>query len=118
MGEQVIMIRAVAAVGVAPYDASCAYCRPSPSAPPDEPLLALARSGELKKAEVLGREVDRMLASDRLQDGMRAFFDDMLGFHAEALNDLVHTEPLLLQGVVHQDPVGHELKNIFVFSVF
>jgi len=48
--------------------------------PPDEALLQAAASGELHSREGLERAVDRMLASSRLEDGMRAFFDDMLAF--------------------------------------
>ncbi len=48
------------------------------NAAPDDLLLKAAASGELHTQKGLVRTVDRMLASDRLQDGMRAFFDDML----------------------------------------
>lgn len=47
---------------------------------PDEALLAAAESGELHTAEGLRLAVDRLLASSRLEDGIRAFFDDMLRF--------------------------------------
>ena len=50
------------------------------NAPPDEALLAAAESGDLYDDETLLRETNRMLASSRLESGMRAFFDDMLGF--------------------------------------
>ncbi|MBM89317.1 MAG: hypothetical protein CMQ41_13165 [Gammaproteobacteria bacterium] len=50
------------------------------NAPPDLPLLAAAESGDLHTKEGMAREVDRMLSSMRLENGMRAFFDDMLGF--------------------------------------
>jgi hypothetical protein len=48
--------------------------------PPDPELLDAAESGELHTAEGLNAEVERMLSSARLEAGMRAFFDDMLGF--------------------------------------
>ncbi|MDD9959091.1 MAG: DUF1592 domain-containing protein [Gammaproteobacteria bacterium] len=48
--------------------------------PPDAALLAAAESGELLSEAGLAAQVDRMIASSRLTDGMRAFFDDMLGF--------------------------------------
>ena len=35
------------------------------SAPPDEELLTLARSGELTQPEVLTRQVDRMISSEK-----------------------------------------------------
>jgi hypothetical protein len=47
---------------------------------PDEALLAAAERGELTQAEGLTREVDRMLASEYLADGVRAFFEDVFLF--------------------------------------
>lgn len=52
------------------------------NAPPDDALLKAAERGELHTAEGLARNVDRLLASPRLEAGMRAFFDDMLAFDA------------------------------------
>lgn len=53
------------------------------NAPPDEALLAAAERGELRTQEGLQRQVDRLLASPRFEEGVRAFFSDML-----SLNDL------------------------------
>ena len=50
------------------------------NAPPDANLLLAAENGELSNPEGLARAVDRLIASSRLEAGMRAFFDDMLGF--------------------------------------
>jgi len=50
------------------------------NAAPDDELLLAAESGELHIREGLQRSVDRMLVSSRLEDGMRAFFDDMMEF--------------------------------------
>ncbi|MEM9314102.1 MAG: DUF1592 domain-containing protein [Pseudomonadota bacterium] len=50
------------------------------NAAPDDELLAAAESGELSTAKGVERSVERMLASPRLVDGMRAFFDDMFAF--------------------------------------
>ncbi|TCO75878.1 DUF1592 domain-containing protein [Chromatocurvus halotolerans] len=47
---------------------------------PDDELLAAAESGELQASGGLERAVDRMLASPRLAEGMRAFLDDMFAF--------------------------------------
>ena len=47
---------------------------------PDTELLAAARSGALLSPEGLRRQVDRLLSSPRIADGLRAFFSDMLGF--------------------------------------
>ncbi|HEY0339658.1 MAG TPA: DUF1592 domain-containing protein, partial [Steroidobacteraceae bacterium] len=51
------------------------------NAAPDEKLLEAAQSGELQTGKGRARAVDAMLASSRLEDGMRAFFDDMLAFN-------------------------------------
>jgi hypothetical protein len=45
---------------------------------PDAELLRAAGNGELTTPEGLARQVDRLMASPRLEAGMRAFFDDML----------------------------------------
>src|SRR5262249_26221239 len=42
--------------------------------------LAAAQSGQLNTQKGLAREVDRMLASPRLEAGVRAFFTDEFGF--------------------------------------
>lgn len=47
---------------------------------PDEQLLQAAESGELQTRSGRKREVERMLASPRLESGVRAFFDDMFAF--------------------------------------
>jgi hypothetical protein len=47
---------------------------------PDDELLKAAESGELHTEVGLTAAVDRLLASPRLENGMRAFFDDMLHF--------------------------------------
>lgn len=49
-------------------------------AAPDDALLTAASNGSLRTTKGLAREVDRMLASPRLEGGVRAFFDDMFGF--------------------------------------
>jgi hypothetical protein len=47
---------------------------------PDEALLAAAERGELGTPEGLAREVDRMVASEHLRDGVRAYFEDVFIF--------------------------------------
>jgi len=47
---------------------------------PDNQLLDAAEKGDLGNVRGLTRQVDRMLASRRLEEGVRAFFDDMLMF--------------------------------------
>ena len=50
------------------------------NAAPDDELLLAAESGELHTVEGLEHAVSRMLTSSRLEDGVRAFFDDMMAF--------------------------------------
>jgi hypothetical protein len=50
------------------------------NAAPDPELLAAAERGDLNTDSGLAKQVDRMIASPRLQQGVRAFFTDMLGF--------------------------------------
>jgi hypothetical protein len=45
---------------------------------PDAELLRAAQSNELGTAQGVAKQVDRMMASSRLETGMRAFFTDML----------------------------------------
>lgn len=48
------------------------------NAPPDTELLAAAERGDLALRAGLQNQVERLVASPRLADGIRAFFDDML----------------------------------------
>lgn len=50
------------------------------NAAPDDALIKAAETGELQTPKGRERIVDRMLASPRLEQGIRAFFDDMMGF--------------------------------------
>lgn len=45
---------------------------------PDAELLAAAASGKLDTPEGLAKQTDRLIASPRFKDGIRAFFTDML----------------------------------------
>ncbi len=47
---------------------------------PDPQLLSAAESGELHTAKGLTAQVERLMASPRMEAGVRAFFTDMLGF--------------------------------------
>ena len=49
-------------------------------AAPDDQLIKDAESGLLFTAKGRAKVVDRMLASPRIEQGTRAFFDDMFGF--------------------------------------
>jgi hypothetical protein len=52
------------------------------NAAPDPELLAAAESGDINTQAGLTKQVDRLLASPRLEAGVRAFFNDMLGYDA------------------------------------
>ena len=47
---------------------------------PDDFLLTAAERGELETDKGVQKQVDRMMSSSRLEDGVRAYFTDMLGF--------------------------------------
>jgi hypothetical protein len=47
---------------------------------PDPELLAAAAKGDLNSQSGIEHQVERMMASPRLENGVRAFFTDMLGF--------------------------------------
>ncbi|MCC6913867.1 MAG: DUF1592 domain-containing protein [Rhodospirillaceae bacterium] len=50
------------------------------NAAPDDQLLKAAETGEIQTPKGLAKQVERMLASARLDQGVRAFFDDMYAF--------------------------------------
>ncbi len=52
------------------------------NAGPDEALLEAVASGAMSSADGLSAELDRMLASPRLEAGVRAFFEDLFRFDA------------------------------------
>ena len=56
------------------------------NSPPDAELIRAAETGELDSDKGMARHVKRMLASSRLESGVRAFFGDMLTL--EGFNDL------------------------------
>jgi hypothetical protein len=49
-------------------------------APPDTTLLDAAANGELHDRMGLQKQVDRLIASPRFEQGVRAFFSDMFGY--------------------------------------
>lgn len=54
---------------------------------PDDQLLSAAERGELDSTSGLRRQIDRMLASPKLENGVRAFFSDLLEFDKFAALD-------------------------------
>jgi hypothetical protein len=57
---------------------------------PDDMLLKAAENGKIHTADGLRREVDRMVSSPAVENGVRAFFYDMLDF---AKFEIVSKEP-------------------------
>ena len=69
-------------------------------APPDADLASDARTGAIHDPAVLSRQVERMLASPRVEVGVRAFFTDMLQFEAfDTLSKDAATYPNFSQAV-------------------
>ena len=80
---------------------------------PDDELIHSAETGELQTAAGRARQVDRLLASSRLESGVRAFFEDMLGFDDLAsLSKDAHIYPVF-SGVTLQDAREQTLRTIF-----
>lgn len=80
--------------------------------PPDNALLNAAESGELHTQAGLSATVEWMLSSARLESGMRAFFDDMLGF--DEFNSLAK-DPIvypMVTGSTLQDAREQTLRTI------
>ena len=68
-------------------------------AAPDSRLLDAAKRGALSTQEGLDREVKRLLASPRLEQGVRAFFEDMLIVEAF---DLLTKDPIIYPAFTSQ----------------
>lgn len=82
------------------------------NAEPDAPLLAAAAKGDLDSRSGLAAQVDRMLASPRLDDGVRAFFTDFLGFDEFAHLDKDGAIYPAFNPLVAQDAKEQTLKTI------
>jgi hypothetical protein len=54
------------------------------NSPPDDMLLSAAEAGDLYTTKGLERQVDRLLASPRIESGVRSFFEDMMDLEAFA----------------------------------
>jgi hypothetical protein len=82
------------------------------NAAPDEGLLTAAESGELQTPAGLKNALDRMLASPRLEIGMRAFFDDMMDF--EEMETLAKDPKVYpsFAGVAYADAREETLRTI------
>jgi hypothetical protein len=72
------------------------------NAGPDDELLRAAQAGELDSKSGIAKQVDRMLASPRLESGVRAFFTDFLDFDQfESLAKDAAIYPVFGQKVAH-----------------
>ncbi len=83
------------------------------NAAPDDKVLKAAESGELNTAKGRARVVDMMLASPRLEGGVRGFFDDMLGFDSFANLAKDPTAYPLETGATLADAREQTLRTIF-----
>ena len=82
------------------------------NAAPDDLLLKAAASGELNTPKGLTKSVERMLASPRLEAGMRAFFDDMFAF--DSFDNLAKDAKIypVFTGVAVQDAREQTLRTV------
>jgi hypothetical protein len=79
---------------------------------PDETLLKAAENGDLYTTRGRKREVDRMLESPRLANGVRAFFDDMFEFDRfDSLGKDPQKYPLIT-GATLQDAREQTLRTV------
>ena len=79
---------------------------------PDRELLAAAKKGELDTKKGLARQVERLMSSPYIEDGVRAFFTDMLHFDEfELLAKDAEIYPKFTADVTRQAP-EQTLKTI------
>jgi hypothetical protein len=82
-------------------------------AAPDDALLRAAESGEILTPKGLNKAIDRMIASPRLETGVRAFFDDMLRF--DEFNTLAKDPDIYpdFTGITAADAREQTLRTVF-----
>lgn len=82
------------------------------NAGPDDALLSAAEKGQLQDPKERERIIDAMLRSPRLVTGVRAYFDDMLGF--DAFNNLAKDETVYpaFTGLTVRDAREQALRTI------
>ncbi len=87
------------------------------NASPDDMLLKAAESGEIQTPKGRARIVETMLASPRLEAGMRAFFDDMFGF--DRFDNLAKDPNVYpaFTGVTVQDAREQTLRTAYNFLI-
>ena len=79
---------------------------------PDDELIRSAESGELQTPVGRARQVNRLLSSSRLETGVRAFFEDMLGFDDLASQSKDARIYPMFSGVTLQDAREQTLRTI------
>lgn len=79
---------------------------------PDDPLLTAAEKGELNTKKGLTTQVERMLASPKLETGTRAFFNDMLAFDDFSKIEKDSIIYPIFSAVVAEDAKEQTLKTI------
>lgn len=82
------------------------------NAGPDDELLTAAETGVLQTKKGLGHIVDRMLASPRLEAGIRAFFDDMFVFEVFSTLSKDPTIYPFFTGVMAADAREQTLRTV------
>ncbi len=87
------------------------------NASPDDMLLKAAESGEIQTPKGRARLVETMMASPRLEAGMRAFFDDMFGF--DKFDNLAKDPNVYpaFTGVTVQDAREQTLRTAYNFLI-
>jgi len=84
------------------------------SGPPDEQLLALAKTNELQSPEVLGQQVDRMLGDDKAWEFITGFTHQWLGLERLdffQFNTKVHRDFDDSTKAASRDEVFHTIKH-------
>ncbi|MCA0202614.1 MAG: DUF1592 domain-containing protein, partial [Proteobacteria bacterium] len=82
------------------------------NAAPDDAVLKAAERGDLFDAKKRAKVVDMMIASPRIEDGVRAFFDDMFGF--EDFGNLAKDPTIypMMTGAVIKDAREQTLRTV------
>ncbi len=81
-------------------------------AAPDDALLQAAEKGELQTPKGRARAIEMMMASPRLEAGVRAFFDDMFGFEDFAITTKDATVYPMITGQTMIDAREQTLRTI------
>jgi mono/diheme cytochrome c family protein len=71
---------------------------------PDEELLSLAERGQLRKPEVLGKQIERMLADPRAKRFSQNFVEQWLGL--DGLKNAIHIPAGPLRDAIQEEPVA------------